>query len=136
MIKQIWHHYQLWEDFKAGMWRKEPRENEAELLKIAIEFTGDHIKYGAAMMEVINTWKYSCEHNLSNLSINRKAWIGHAACAYKMNLPEYIVREAWGRLSDLQRYMANKMADNSIIEWERAYIARKSKPKSFQLSLW
>jgi hypothetical protein len=135
MIKQVWHPYQRWEDYQAGMWRKEQKEKEQELLSVAIEFTGDHIKYGAAMMEVIKTWKYSCEHNLSNLQINRRAWVGHAACAYSLKLPEYLVREAWGKLNDYQRFMANKMADNAIAEWERIY-KNKGKPKRTQLSLW
>ena len=31
------------------------------------------------MMRVISEWKYSCEHNLTNESLNRIAYIGQAA---------------------------------------------------------
>jgi hypothetical protein len=113
------------------MWRKVPKEQEPHLLKIAIEFTGNHTEYGKAMLEVAKKWRYSCENFLSNKSINRKAWLGHAACSFKHNLPEYIVREAWGKLTDIQRYLANLEAEKTIIHWE----TNKNKPSN-QLQLW
>ncbi|MDB4261381.1 hypothetical protein N9878_00800 [bacterium] len=73
------------------------------------------------MIKVVIAWKYSCEHNLSNISSNRQAWIGHAACAMAFNCPEDIVRAAWGHLSDEQRVQANKQADKAILHWEENY---------------
>jgi hypothetical protein len=113
------------------MWRKVPKEQEPMLLKLAIEFTGNHVQYAKAMYEVIKTWKYSCEHFLTNKTINRKAWLGHAACSFKHNLPEYIVREAWGKLTDEQRILANLQAEKTIIHYEQI----KTKPNN-QLQLW
>lgn len=75
------------------MWRK--AENREEMLKDAIKFTGDPNLYGRAMLRVIKEWKHSCEHNLTNTEQNRKAWLGHAACAYALGFPEDVVREAW-----------------------------------------
>lgn len=99
------------------MWGKV--KDRAAFLKQAIEFTGDHKKYGEAMIRVIHEWPISCEHNLSDTSQNRRAWIGHAACAIQIKCPEDIVREAWHHLSDAQRIDANKAADNAIKIWER-----------------
>ena len=121
MIKQIYHPYWLWEDFKNGMWRKLTKEEESELLPQVIEFTGNHELYGGAMFEVIREWKYSCEHNLSDLNVNRRAWLGHAACCFKHGWPEYLVREAWNQLTSDQQFKANTMADNAIREWELKY---------------
>jgi hypothetical protein len=132
-MKQIYHPYQKWEDYKAGMWRKETKENETKLLQVAIDFTGNHILYGEAMIEVIKTWKYACEHNLSNVSINRKAWVGHAACCKAKKLPEYIVRDAWGKLTEEQRILANMMAERAIKMWESEQLSKK---QSIQMSLW
>lgn len=116
MIKRIYHPYFLWEEIKYNMWGS--TENREEYLKKAVEFTGDHFLYGSWMLNVVNDWKYSCEHNLSNLEQNRKAWLGQAACAYAFKCPEDIVREAWNLLTDEKRYLANMQADKNILIWE------------------
>ena len=131
-MKRIWHDYRRWEDYKAGMWRK-PNINEAtKLLPVAIEFTGDHIKYGAAMMKVIDNWRYACEHNLTDSSLNKRAWIGHAACCIELNLPEIVVRAAWKHLTDNQRFLANNEADKAINEWIKKHISTETG----QLEIW
>lgn len=87
-------------------------------LKKAIRFTGDHKSYGEWMFRVVKAWKFSCEHNLSNLTQNRLAWIGHAACAIKMGCPEDLVRKAWWALSEDQRILANIEAKKAVLWWE------------------
>ena len=117
-MKQIYHNYQKWEDYTNGMWRKETKEYENVYLKIAIEFTGNNELYGTAMMEVIEKWKFTCEHNLTDKSINRKAFIGHCAVCYKLGIPEYITRMAWHHLTKEQQDKANKKAEFAIKQWE------------------
>lgn len=99
-------------------------ENRIDMLAWAIEFTGDHKKYGSWMMKVIQDWTYSCEHNLSNPTQNRQAWIGQAACAYANQCPEDIVRKAWGHLTQEQQRAANNEADMAIEEWQNRRIER------------
>jgi hypothetical protein len=96
-------------------------DNRKRFLKWAIEFTGDHKKYGRFMMRVANEWKYSCEHNLTNLTQNRQAWIGHAACALANECPEDIIRQAWGYLTEEQQRLANHQADLAIEYWEQKF---------------
>ena len=115
-MKQIYHHYQLWECYKNGMWIS---SNCDIKLKQAIEFTSDHIIYGNAMFEVINNWKYSCENFLSNKSINRKAYLGHCAVSFKLNIPECITRKAWKYLTKEQQDLANNEALINILKWEQ-----------------
>lgn len=116
---QVFVHYELWEDYHAGMWRKlSNKEEEDHYRQKAIDFTGDHIKYGEAMLLVCRTWHNTCLHNLSNASINRRAFIGHAACALVINCPEYIVRQAWWKLTEKQRILADEQADKAIELWE------------------
>ena len=125
-MKRIFHDYRRWEDYKNGMWRRPGKDEREELLQIAFNFTGNHIKYGSAMMTVIEAWKYSCEHNLTDKSTNQRAWIGHAACSLEMNLPECVVRDAWKLLTNEQRYLANKQADIAIEKWRSNYINKQS----------
>ena len=74
------------------------------------------------MVRVISEWPVSCENALTDPLINRKAWIGHAACALAMRCPEDIVRKAWGFLSNDEQFLANKQAEQAIRLWESNYL--------------
>lgn len=115
--KRKYVHYLEWEDFKAGMWGKVSKEMEIEMLESAIEFTGNHIIYGNAMMEVVFEWPRTMLHNLTNPSINRRAFLGHCACCFKIKCPEYITRQAWWILSEKQRNLADDIAEKTITHW-------------------
>jgi len=116
-MKRIYHPYYNWEEIKAGMW--DTCSNQEEMLKKAIEFTGNHALYGSYMLRVVNEWPISCENSLTAETINRKAWLGHAACAMAIRCPENITRLAWGYLTEEQRILANKQAEEKIKIWER-----------------
>lgn len=116
---EIWHPYWAWEEVKFNMWGDV--KNRSEWLRKAIEFTGDHMLYGEWMFRVADNWKFSCEHNLTKLDTNRKAWIGHAAVAMAIQCPEDIVRQAWGFLTQEQQELANLQAQNAIEYWENKH---------------
>ena len=101
-------------------------EDRAAWIIRAVEFTGDHKLYGSFMRRVVCEWPVSCENALTDYRINRKAWIGHAACALAIRCPEDVVREAWGTLSDEQRLLANGEAERSIAIWEIDYRASRA----------
>ena len=113
---EYWHPYWTWEEMEFNMWGTV--DNKQEWLKKAIDFTGDYELYGLWMMKVADAWRYSCEHNLTKRSTNRKAWIGHAAVAFAIQCPEDIVRLAWGYLTEEQQKLANEKAQQAIDYWE------------------
>ena len=117
-MKRIYHPYTRWEEVPAGLWRKRSADEEARLLQEAIVFTGNAALYGRWMRRVTKRWRYSCEHNLTDLSMNRKAWLGHAACCMAIGCPEHITRSAWWRLSREQQDAANLQAERAIAAWE------------------
>ena len=117
LIDQIYHPYWKWEEVEFNMWGSVA--DDKTFLKEAVIFTGDHELYGSWMKRVIDDWKFSCEHNLSNLTQNRKAWLGHAACAYSFKCPEDIVRKAWWLITEEQRILANVQAQKNIEIWEK-----------------
>ena len=117
LIKQQWVPYWEWEDWKNGMWNK----GDETRLQEAIEFTGNWQIYGEAMGEVINAWPKTMLNNMSNLSINRRAFLGHCAVSYKLKIPESITRKAWGFLTYQQRYDADNIAEKHIKHWEYEY---------------
>jgi hypothetical protein len=124
-MKQKYHKYNDWEDYKSGMWRKVPFNEESKYLDEAIRFTGSAQEYGSFMLRVAKEWPISCEHNLTDVSQNRKAWIGHAACCLAINCPEYLTRKAWGFLTKRQQDEANAQADIAIEWYERNIIDDK-----------
>ena len=74
------------------------------------------------MMRVVQEWKYSCENALTDEYISKKAWIGHAAVALALNIPEHVTRKAWGFLTDEQQLLANDEARKAIQTWEHDQI--------------
>ena len=118
-MKRIYHPYKLWEDWQAGMWRTVTQEEEIAILPKAVEFTGNAELYGSFMLKVVDSWPFACEHNLSELSMNRRAWIGHAAACLAFGCPEYITRRAWWMLSQQQRDEADEKATIAIRLWEQ-----------------
>lgn len=123
-IKQVWIPYWEWEDWINGMWRSLSKEDEHDALQKAIEFTGDHIRYGNAMGEVIELWPRTMLNSLSNSGINRRAFLGHCAVQFKINVPEYITRMAWGELTDEQRELADQAAQSHIDNWIQSYAGK------------
>lgn len=103
------------------MWRSVSKSEAVMLLQKAIVFTGDADLYGTYMQRVCREWPKSCEHNLTDRAMNRKAWIGHAATTLAINCPEQITRQAWRLLSEDQRVAANEQAANAIKSWEESH---------------
>ena len=96
-------------------------DDRKAMLARAIEFTGNHVEYGANMRRVAEEWVFSCENALTDYAINRNAWLGHAACALAIGCPEWITREAWSHLSNEQQLLANAEAIGTIKQWEERY---------------
>ncbi len=120
---RVYHPVNLWEEIKHNMWGEVSDKKEA--LQKAIDFTGNHELYGRYMKRVVVEWPYSCENALTDHTLNKKAWIGHAACALALMIPENITRIAWGKLTDEQRFLANGQAIAAVRGWETDYAARK-----------
>lgn len=121
-LDRVYHPANLWEELNFNMWGEV--DDRKDYLNKAIDFTGDHKLYGSYMMRVVNEWRFSCENALTDRFLNKKAWIGHAACALGLGCPEDIVRKAWGYLTDEQRLLANRQALTAIRCWEDDYKAR------------
>lgn len=136
IIKRIYHPYTVWEDHKNGMWRTLGKDEDYnDLLRKAITFTGNAELYGSFMMRVVSEWPRCSEHNITDLNINRKAWVGHAACCMALNCPEDITRQAWKYLTQDQRNRANAKAENAIRSWEASKIRKTSKQMEFCFGL-
>lgn len=118
-MKQIYTPWYLWEDYHAGMWRK---VSDQDLwTERAIIFTGNTELYGFNMQIVVNEWPFAMLNNLSNPSVNKRAFLGHCAACYGANVPESITRSAWRLLTDRQRDDADFIAQKIVNEWRKKY---------------
>lgn len=117
-MERIYHHYELWEDYQNGMY-DECREGRAERVREAAHILGTPPICTEAMKKVIAEWKICTEYNLSNVGVNRKAWLGQAACCCYANIHEDETREAWGLMTEEQRVTANRIAQMLINAWQR-----------------
>ena len=120
-LKRIWLPVDQWEEIGFNMWGEV--SDRRLFLQRAVTFTGNHRLYGQYMQRVTNEWPNSCLNALTDYNLNRKAWIGHAACALALRCPEDITRQAWGLLTNEQRILANRQAERVIHAWEVRYRA-------------
>lgn len=120
-MRQIFHHYKKWECFKNGMYRKVNQSDHILLISKAIELLSNQDVCYQGMKKVITQWHFSTLHNMTNISQNRRAWLGQAACCLEFAVPEELTKIAWNRLSKDVQDKANAMADLIIQEWENCY---------------
>jgi hypothetical protein len=121
---RVYHPIREWEEIGFNMWGE--ATNPKAALEEAIGFTSDHELYGRFMERVVNEWPISCENALTDNSLNKRAWIGHAATALAINCPEDITRKAWGVLTDEQQLLANNAATRAIDRWANNYAKSKN----------
>lgn len=115
-MERIFHHYDLWEDYHAGMY-DESKDGREERVAQAVKILGTPDICRKAMEKVVAEWTIASEYNLSNAGINRKAWLGQAACSCFARIHEDETREAWGVMTTDQRAEANRIAAEIIKKW-------------------
>lgn len=115
--KRIFHTYDKWECFKNGFYEskkngftKEQCESDYVNVLSNLEL------FEAALNKVITEWKHSCEHYLSNSSMNRIAWLGQASVCYLHKTPS-CYSYAFYLLDEEQRNSANDLALKYLNKW-------------------
>ena len=81
-----------------------------------LELLGNLEQFRAVLKMVVEEWVFSCEHNLTNKAMNRIAWLGQAALAYKYKIPAKF-STGWSLLSEEQKQAANEVALETLNEW-------------------
>ena len=132
-MKQKYYHYTMWEDFQNGMY-DEIKDGRQDRVKKAVQILSNLDLLYQQMTRVTKEWKYATEQNFTNNSINHQAFLGQTACNIYAGIKEDETREAWGRLTNDQRYKANKVADRVYMEWRKRY--EKENSQFYQISLF
>jgi hypothetical protein len=116
-MKQLYHHYLDWEDWKNGMY-DDVNYGKGERIVLAAELLKNESELHSAMIYVSENWICSAEENLTNETINRRAWLGQAACCYQCKASESETRAAWALLTNGERDKANRIAEQIIEKWQ------------------
>jgi hypothetical protein len=71
----------------------------------------------SAMSSMLSAWPVAAAVNLTNTGLNRRAWVGQAACCFQVGSTAAETKRAWWQLSESQRTAANACADEVIALW-------------------
>lgn len=115
--QRIFHTWDKWECYKAGFYEnsvdgKSHEECESEFKKLIC----DSDSFANALNGVITDWKNSCEHYLTNKSMNRIAWLGQASVCYAKGIPSRY-SGAWFSIPNNKQDEANNLALDYLNKW-------------------
>ena len=118
-MKRTYHHYTKWECFNSGFYEIITGDERVEKIQSVIEMFNSEQCTEKYMNKAINLWPNSCDHFLSNVSNNRIAYIGQAACCIYDEVPNLVTMEAWKVLDYSVQKRSNNIAQLLILKWEK-----------------
>jgi len=117
---RIFHRYETWECYKAGFYAPSKEGfSKKDCEEMYREFLADTKRFSTTLQCVITEWKHSCEHCLTNVAMNRIAWLGQASACYDMGIPQ-AYRGGFHLLTPEQQIEANEAALVYLNKWLEA----------------
>lgn len=117
--ERIFHTFDKWECHKVGFYlSKKDGMTQKECIDAYATFLSDEQAFENALKGVISDWVHSCQHYLTNKSMNRIAWIGQAAMCYATGVPS-IFCSGFNLLTKEQQDKANDIALKYINIWRQ-----------------
>ena len=116
---RIYHPWDKWEDYNFNFYNNCTGQEKEFKLQSVVNMFNSAIDTERCMNYVIDNWTNSMEHNLTNNSMNKIAYIGQCACAYYDNIPSTVTMEAWSLLTDEVKDRSNLLAQDAIDKWNR-----------------
>lgn len=114
---RIFHTYDKWECLPAGFYKtKKEGWTDEQCKNEYLRILGNPVIFDSVLEQMISLWKHSCEHYLTNRSMNRIAWLGQAAVCYESGVPG-VYSSGWDLLSDEQKKEANNVAMIHLNKW-------------------
>lgn len=115
--KRIFHTYDKWECYKAGFYEtKLEGKSHEECEQIFKDVLSDSDRFARALNGVITEWANSCEHYLTNRSMNRIAWLGQASVCIDSGIPSRY-SSAWFDIPLEKRNEADQLALEYLNKW-------------------
>lgn len=117
-MKRIYHTWEKWECYPAGLYETCAPNGLTEpgALQAYATFLRDTPRFESALSRVITEWPRSCEHYLSNETMNRIAWLGQAAMCIDTSIPAKF-RGGFNALTEAEQQTANATALRALNLW-------------------
>lgn len=115
-MSRVWHPFDLWECVAAGMYAIDTGHAPDDARRAYADFLRDTPRFEAALRRVLSEWPVSCEHFLSNDSINRIAWLGQAAMCIATGVPRWYCA-GFLLLTHYEQRIANATAGHALTTW-------------------
>lgn len=117
---RVFHTFDQWECYKAGFYATKLDGVSMEEGRLRYrDFLSDLARFRFGLEGVVGEWKNSCEHYLTNESMNRIAWLGQAAACYAEGLPS-LYRGGFNLLSSENQEAADNLAHEYLNQWLQA----------------
>lgn len=117
---RVFHTFDKWECHKAGFYATtKDGMTKAQCEEAMRDLLADIPRFKQALHAVVTEWKHSCEHYLTNASMNRIAWLGQAATCYALGIPA-VYRGGFYLLTERQQKAADKAALTALNQWLKA----------------
>lgn len=114
---RIFHTFDKWEAVDAGFFAPGIKGRDKEECEQEYgAFLADSKRFAEGIEQVFKEWPNSCEHNLTNSSMNRIAWIGQAAACAAVGLPS-TYRAGFSKLPEETQTKANELALQYLNKW-------------------
>lgn len=115
---RIFHTFDNWECYKAGFYSTKPPAGmtKDDCKKVFCDIMRDGVRFSEALEGVTSEWKSSCEHYLTNVAMNRIAWLGQAAVCYDSGVSSEF-RGGWQMLTEREQEQANIIALEYLNRW-------------------
>lgn len=115
-MNRIYHPWDKWEDYKHNFYGGADY-NYDKTLELYACLLKDLTKFEDALKIIINEWHFSCEHNLSNESMNRIAYLGQAANALVNKVPAHVSMGGYNLLTREEQQAADALAQKYLTMW-------------------
>lgn len=110
-MKRIWINYNLWEDYKNGLYSKNKQDKNIFEKVSDMFYHGTFKEYAT---EMLYSWPNSMDQNLSYSSSNRRSYLGQATACFKFGANIQTTCKVWESLDKETRDKANEIADEVI----------------------
>lgn len=114
---RIFHKYDTWECYKAGFYNTTAEGKTVDQCEREYkDLLTNEKEFSDTLEHIISNWKHSCEHYLTNVAMNRIAWLGQAALCHARKIPSKY-RSGFSLLTEAEQQRANEVALKYLNKW-------------------
>lgn len=134
-MNRIYHPWHKWECYKSGFYEINPPPGltRNDCLMMYADFLRDIDSFELNMKRVKDNWIHSCEHFLTNESMNRIAWLGQSAMCINSGISSFF-RSGFFILSESEQKDANFAAEKFLLDWIESHEKSEAVYKTMGIS--